>query len=322
MTLAVRQATLEDYLGETTEPNEPLAEPAAPTDATKTEQAAESTAPVKVHPFAAEFPMLSDEEANDLAESIKANGQIHAIVLDSNGLLIDGRNRLRACEIAGVEPRFTTFQGEGEDVDDFILANNIDRRHLSTGQRAMLVARRLERYKFVTLADGKNRDAAKVARIAKPRISEAIAVLDYAPDHADAVISGATPLHVALKVAHERKNAADSTEALLTKLRAEAPDLADQVVEGTLTLREALAAHRERVETVRSARRIATDSIDKALTYIGPINPMWSPEQAAGHLVDLLDPELVPNKPEFSAERFHRAAAVLEAMAHKIEGAN
>jgi ParB-like chromosome segregation protein Spo0J len=43
-------------------------------------------------------------ELRALANDIKANGQLEAIVL-YDGKVLDGRNRLAACELAGVEPR-------------------------------------------------------------------------------------------------------------------------------------------------------------------------------------------------------------------------
>jgi hypothetical protein len=60
---------------------------------------------LEVHPLANIFPMLSDEALADLAEDIKANGQRVPILLDQEGRLLDGRNRLKACELAGVEPK-------------------------------------------------------------------------------------------------------------------------------------------------------------------------------------------------------------------------
>jgi nucleoid-associated protein YgaU len=45
----------------------------------------------------------------------------------------------RARELAGVEPAFTTY--EGEDPAGYALAVNIARRHLSKGQLAMVAAR-------------------------------------------------------------------------------------------------------------------------------------------------------------------------------------
>jgi ParB-like chromosome segregation protein Spo0J len=48
------------------------------------------------------FPMLADDELEELAADIK--GLLQRIVLDAEGRVLDGRNRLAACEIAGVEP--------------------------------------------------------------------------------------------------------------------------------------------------------------------------------------------------------------------------
>jgi ParB-like chromosome segregation protein Spo0J len=49
-----------------------------------------------VHPVANLFPMLPDDELQELADDIRANGLQHPIVLDKDGVLIDGRNRWAA----------------------------------------------------------------------------------------------------------------------------------------------------------------------------------------------------------------------------------
>jgi ParB-like chromosome segregation protein Spo0J len=64
-----------------------------------------------VHPIADLFPMMTDEELANLAADIKANGLIHPLVVDKNGLLIDGRNRDKACQLAGIEPTTVLFEG-------------------------------------------------------------------------------------------------------------------------------------------------------------------------------------------------------------------
>ena len=95
---------------------------------------------IKVHPAAADFPMLDESELGDLANDIATNGLIIPIVLDATGkILIDGRNRLRACEIAGVEPRFQRL--DGEDLDAYVVSANIKRRNLTAQQRAMTAAK-------------------------------------------------------------------------------------------------------------------------------------------------------------------------------------
>jgi ParB-like chromosome segregation protein Spo0J len=78
---------------------------------------------IQVHPLAELFPMMPPDELADLAEDIRASGLIHPIVIDGDGVLIDGRNRLRACEIAGVEPSFHCINGD--DAAAYIVSANL-----------------------------------------------------------------------------------------------------------------------------------------------------------------------------------------------------
>ncbi len=106
------------------------------------------------HPAAALFPMLSGDELAQLRANIsdrKAQGLkplLHDIVLDKpldeGGRVLDGRNRLLACNMTGVEPTFTVYQGD--DPIGFVIAANIHRRHLSASQRAAIAADLLPMY--------------------------------------------------------------------------------------------------------------------------------------------------------------------------------
>ena len=48
--------------------------------------------------------VLPEGELVELAESIRANGLRNPIVITPEGLVLDGRNRLAACELVDVEP--------------------------------------------------------------------------------------------------------------------------------------------------------------------------------------------------------------------------
>lgn len=90
---------------------------------------------MKIHPVAEMFPMMSREELNEMAQSITKDGLIHPCVKQGD-VLIDGRNRLAACKIANVEPRFIEYGGSSPVA--FIISANLSRRHLDKGQKIAL----------------------------------------------------------------------------------------------------------------------------------------------------------------------------------------
>lgn len=93
---------------------------------------------MKSHEYANLFPMMGVAETHSLADSIKDHGLRDKIIL-LDGKILDGRNRYKACEIAGVEPEFTDY--EGDDALDFVVDHNLHRRHLSSSQRAMIASK-------------------------------------------------------------------------------------------------------------------------------------------------------------------------------------
>jgi len=124
----------------------------------------------EVHPAAARYPMLDADDLQALAEDIAANGLRDPLTLDATGTLLDGRNRLAACTLAGVEPTFVVLP-DGEDAAAFILSRNVERRHMGPGQRAMARAldladaghRRNGRWARETLSDGIPSDRVSVS---------------------------------------------------------------------------------------------------------------------------------------------------------------
>ena len=103
----------------------------------------------KIHPFADHLPLLSDQEMKDLAADIKQNGQ-RLPVIRCNGLIIDGRNRLKACEIAGVEPNIRDREDvlkTDADVARFIISINLSRRHVLPAERAAMAVELLDAIK-------------------------------------------------------------------------------------------------------------------------------------------------------------------------------
>jgi phage N-6-adenine-methyltransferase len=207
---------------------------------------------ISSHPAAELFPFMSDAELAELAVDIRAHGLLEPIVL-LDGLVLDGRNRLRACEAAGVEPRFVEWDGSG-DPAVWVLSKNLKRRHLSTSQRAMVAAKLLGYY----AAEAKERmreggrsspppaDAEGVANL-PPLVSEprkarddAARDLSVSPrtvEHAATVIERGIP---ELAAAVERGAVAVSAAAEATQLEPEEQRRVVELVEAGASGAEAI----------------------------------------------------------------------------------
>lgn len=163
-----------------------------------------------VHPLAELWPMLPAEELEVLADDIKTHGLIHPIVLDVDGRILDGRNRYRACWLADVEPMYETYDG---DAAMYIISANKMRRHLSTGQCAMVTAQML-------VADGKRKDGRwlrgsvtggdNVKSTLSPRawqqaMRQAGTIMDQRPDLAPMVVDGTLAISNAHAMARQKE---------------------------------------------------------------------------------------------------------------------
>lgn len=102
--------------------------------------------------------MMSATEFARLKSDIETNGQREDIVVWRN-MLIDGRNRLKACEELGIEPQIAELMDETDPVQ-YALSHNLHRRHLTTAQRA-IVAAKLATLKHGEVGNGREVDTSK-----------------------------------------------------------------------------------------------------------------------------------------------------------------
>lgn len=281
----------------------------------------------QVHPYADRWPMRPADEIEEMAESIRANGQRFPILLTADGVLVDGRNRLRACELAGVEPRFEVRQelANEDAITAFIWDANGDRRNLSKGQRAMLAA----------LRPGAQRALSAQTGVADGYVNKARQVIQWCDaDVVEAVIDGTLALNDAYAAAQEikateqaeeiarkkaEKEAAEKARrdtALLADLREHRPDLAALVDETRLSLDDALRLRRDDLakEAAREKAKAAADrqfvaDIHAAFAAIS----MLEQEQHWQRLIDNWRPGPGP----ITAETFQETAAILTARAEQ-----
>jgi len=88
------------------------------------------------HPAADEFPMMDKERLDELIKDISINGQREPICL-YQGKILDGRNRMLACQALGIAPKTRTLP---EDIDpwSYVWSLNGERRDLTAAQRYLI----------------------------------------------------------------------------------------------------------------------------------------------------------------------------------------
>lgn len=121
-------------------------------------------APLKFHPLADLFPMLSDSDLDDLAEDIRANGQVETVKLH-RGMVLDGRNRYTACARKNLGVRTEIFTGSEREALNFVCSKNLNRRHLSEHDR-LRIAANMQKLKF-----GANRYTREGSPIGEPKLA-------------------------------------------------------------------------------------------------------------------------------------------------------
>lgn len=92
------------------------------------------------HPAADTLPLMEGADLAGLVDDIKVNGLRDEIVMfrtPTSDLILDGRNRYRACLVAKVKPRFRYYNDEAEgDPVAFVVSANLARRDLDAWDRA------------------------------------------------------------------------------------------------------------------------------------------------------------------------------------------
>ena len=208
-----------------------------------------------VHPFADAFPMMTDDEMDRLIDDIKQNGQIEPCIVNKSGVLLDGRNRLAACERLGIEPIVRTVSPASETA--FIASLNIHRRHMTVGERQALAPLLEESFK----------DEARRRQVAGARRGGSGAGKVTAPGQegsSTAMAQAAKALDISERAGYRAKRVAE-----------QAPELLEEVKAGTLTLKAAERAVAERMAEDRERQDILLAEVDAMIATASrkPIKP-------------------------------------------------
>ncbi len=193
---------------------------------------------MKVHPVAELFPMMGEAELASLAADIKQHGLLNPITVDREDRILDGRNRMRACEQAGV--KLVTEIFAGADPLSFIISQNLHRRHLTVSQRAAIADhlammshggdRKSEEIKSQKCELISREDAAAKMRVSPRALDQARSIRVRAPEVAKKVESGEITLAEATRELKERGRQAKRTADAAKVEHAETPE--DIIVTG------------------------------------------------------------------------------------------
>lgn len=93
---------------------------------------------LQFHDAAAIFPLMTGDDFDKLVEDIREHGLREPVAM-LDGKILDGRNRYRACLLAGVKCQSKTIKTD--DPAGYVLSENLHRRHLTIGQRADIGAK-------------------------------------------------------------------------------------------------------------------------------------------------------------------------------------
>ena len=220
---------------------------------------------LKNHPAADAWPMMDDERFGELLADIQANGQREAITL-CDGMILDGRNRYRACVELGIQPMMRGYAG---DPWAFAWSLNGARRDLEATVRALI---------FKRCEDGSAKWAKRLAKIAAEgnrKKAEAKAGNQNASKAKTMVDHRDPPLKPEKKHVAREARAADAKVSPATMARADQiakrPDLEKKVVAGEIKPAEALREIRS-----EKRRKQLQEAAAKAATEHAADRPKWS----------------------------------------------
>lgn len=195
---------------------------------------------MQAHPAAKLFPLLDNLELDKLADDIRRNGLREPIGV-YEGQVIDGRNRSRACQRAGITPTYVTLSPDdiGHDPVAYVLSLNMARRHLTPSQRAMIGAEVRELYAEeaqVRMLTGKpdpsaalrqgrsSEQAAEQLGVSARSVEKASIVKEAgAPEVSEAVKSGAITINAAEALVRSTPDQQEQANVLAEAVATPAP---------------------------------------------------------------------------------------------------
>lgn len=95
---------------------------------------------LEYHPIANSFPWMEKDEYESFKSGFSHGYDARHPITLFEGKILDGRHRQKVCLELGLEPTYEDFHVNGQSEVEFVVNENLNRRHLKTGQRACVAA--------------------------------------------------------------------------------------------------------------------------------------------------------------------------------------
>jgi N6-adenosine-specific RNA methylase IME4 len=245
-----------------------------------------------IHEAANVLPLLPEKELQDLADNIRRHG-LEVPITVCRGLIVDGRNRLMACQLAGVEPRFEE-RNDIEDIAMWVWSLNGERRHLQSQEQKVLIWRKLHMMSEEVQAKLKAvKDAERKAKAEAQRGND-----NACKSETKVVQSGLLPENQPRDRNKSRAVIADAAKVSKTAVaRAEAlvkaaPELADKVASGEMRFSDAVRESK-RAEVIAKLEDVSAREVKAAegVYDVIVIDPPWPMEK--------IERDVTPNQVAF-----------------------
>jgi len=229
----------------------------------------------EVHPACGLFPPMVGAEFDELVTSIRKNGLRTEITL-YEGRVLDGRNRLAACDQAGVEPRFKEWDQAGSPWD-YAWDMNAGRRHLPADQKVALRLKCLaasgewqrQQEQLLVAAN----EARSKATKRRPRVNGGRRL--GGKSSATVHTTREPQPHTKAALAAEAGVSPRTAQAVIT-IQKTAPDLFERVAAGELSAKKALAEVKSRKkEATAQAIRAEPPSLPHGPYRVIAADPPW-----------------------------------------------
>ena len=181
-----------------------------------------------IHPACNQVADIRCRDFDNLVDSIEADGLLHPIQINEDGLLVDGRCRLCACHVLGKKITDDEIVVT-KHCPEAIAQSNIARRHLTTDQKVMKATQPLANERKAAL-DRKQKGAVK-GRLKR-------STLDVANPASSKTNQKRKPR--TLEAVAKSEGVPRQKLSLAEKLKKKAPDLAGKVEQGEISLSQGL----------------------------------------------------------------------------------